>query len=51
MIAIPCRGAIHGERKRLDDECFARIEMRVEAAMVRPASFIKSTTLMPSAPR
>ena len=25
--------SIHGERKRLDDESFARFEMRVEAAM------------------
>jgi hypothetical protein len=43
--------SIHCQGERLDDQGFARFEMSVEATVREtPASFIKSATLMPSAP-
>jgi hypothetical protein len=43
-------GSIHGRSERFDNLRFARFEMSVEATMREPAGFIKSDTLMPSAP-
>jgi len=45
-----CDRLIHRQGERLDKKGFPRIEVRVEAARVRPTSFIKSTTLKLSAP-